>query len=131
MWLCVSAGWQQRAQAAEGTLPHRDLWSTALQGESWGTLLQFLRCRDLHLPEYLAQCAPALIWPELPGCRERKRGGQGGSTRLSLPQLKNACNELLRRSLNQVLPDQPGCVLLYPCPLRTEVDRFWILIRSY
>ncbi len=39
MWLCVSAGWLQRAQAAEGTMPH--LWSTALQGNApamdWST----------------------------------------------------------------------------------------------
>ena len=39
MWLCVSAVWPQRAQAAEGTIPH--LWSTALQGNAlamgWST----------------------------------------------------------------------------------------------
>jgi hypothetical protein len=39
MCLCVSAGWQQRAQAAEGTILH--LWSTSLQGNApamdWST----------------------------------------------------------------------------------------------
>jgi hypothetical protein len=54
------------AQAAEGTfpgLPH--LWSTSLKGKAASSSNRLkhllLCCRDLHLPQYLAQCAPTLV----------------------------------------------------------------------
>ncbi len=81
-------------------------------------------------PSTLPSVLCALIWSEQPGCCERKRGGRGLGTGLASLRSENASDTLLRRQLtrNQVLPCP--CVPLYPCPLQTEVDRFWILIQN-
>ncbi len=129
IWLCVSAGWQQREQAAEGTTSH--LWSTAFQGNApaidWSTCS--LRCRDLHLPQNLAQCAPTLIWSEQPG-RRGSAGGEASASARGPPSLrsKNSCGILFCHLLNQIFTYT--FVPLYPSPLPKEVDRCWILIQT-
>jgi hypothetical protein len=103
--------------------------SIARKGSSNRLERLLFRGRDLHLPQYLAQCAPALVWSEQPGCRERKRRGRGLCARPPSLRSENARDTLLRGSLNEVLPDP--CIPLYPCLLQKEVDRFWVLVQSY
>ncbi len=54
----------------------------SITGESSSNRLEnlLLRGRDLHLPQYLAQCAPTLVWSEQPGFLERNhRGGEASA----------------------------------------------------
>ncbi len=75
MWLCVSAGWPQRAQAAEGTMPH--LWSKALQGNApamdWSTC--FFAVEIFISPSTL----PSVLRPWFGGSsQDAVRGSVGG-----------------------------------------------------
>ncbi len=107
---------------------HASLVEQSIAWERSSNALEHLLLRggDLHLPQHLAQCAPALIWSDEPRFSERECRRV---CPFSLPpslRSGDASDILLRRSLNQILPDP--FIPLYPSLLQKEVDRLRVLI---